>query len=808
MWSHHLLVALRALRRDAGYALLNGVGLTVALACCVLIGLYARSELSFDRFHRDADRAVVVGTESLFGQDVSTSTSTPFPLHLAMATDAPAVDATAMASMGGADTPVLRPGEPVAEARVLFATPGFFEILTFPALAGDPAQALARPEGAVVTASAARRLFGTADALGQRFTTEAWRDTQAVVVAAVVADPPRTSSIDFEVVLSPLALPEDQRATDSWGMWQWMTLGRLAAGASTADLDRQLAEISETHHGGPGIDDVPRYFATALPDFHLSELSRGGGFVGDPRYLALFSAAAGLVLLLGLINYVNLATARAARRAREIGVRKALGAGRGAVAVQFLVESVVLTVLAAVAALALAAALVPTFNAGFETDLALADLDLPFVAAGLAFAVLVGLTAGAYPAAVLSRFDPAVVLRGGSSRSGRPSKNALRRSLVAVQFAVAIALVAGTAVVLQQIAFTSSTDLGVEPAGVVAVPLKPERGPGVSWQAALDAVRQSPGVVSATAATGLPAEMWTRYTAPLPSASDEETNSMDDFIAVAPVSAEPGYLDVLGIDLVAGREPRQPDEVTVNEAFVRQMGWDSAADAIGQETSVHQEQTIVGVMGDYHIGSMRDEIEAVSLSEHVPFDDGVHDAGAKEYDHVVARLAPGEVAAGLDGLRRAWAGLGTAQPFEPEFLDDKLAEMYDADRRLAGVLGGFAVVALLVACLGLVGLAAYTAQRRTKEIGVRRALGATVGQVVALLSREYAALVVVGAVVAVPLAVVLLGRWLDGFAYHVDLGPGLFVAAVGLTLALALAVVGVQAARAARVPPTRALRAD
>ena len=807
MWSHHLLVALRALRRDAGYAILNGVGLTVALACCVLIGLYARAELSHDRFHRDADRVVVIGTESLFGQDMSTSTSTPFPLHLAMATDAPAVDASAMASMGGAKTPVLRPGEPVAEARVLFATPDFFEILTFPALAGDPAEALGRPEGAVVTESAAIRLFGTADALGRRFTTEAWRDTQSVAVAAVVADPPRTSSIDFEVVLSPLALPEDQQATDSWGMWQWMTLGRLAPGATAADLDRQLAEISETHYGDGEDSDVPRYFATALPDFHLSELSRGGGFVGDPRYLALFSAAAALVLLLGLINYVNLATARAARRAREIGVRKALGAGRGAVAVQFLVESVVLTVLAAVAALGLAAVLIPTFNAGFETDLALADLDLAFVAAGLAFAVLVGLAAGAYPAAVLSRFDPAVVLRGGSSRSGRPSKNALRRSLVAVQFAVAIALVAGTAVVLQQIAFTSSTDLGVQPEGVVAVPLKPQRGPGVSWQAALDAVRQSPGVVSATAATGLPGKMWTRYTAPLPTA-EEGMNSMDDFISVAPVSAEPGYLDVLGIDLVAGREPRQPDEVTVNQAFVRQMGWDSAADAIGQETSVHQTQTIVGVMGDYHIGSMRDEIEAVSLSEHVPFGDGLHDDGAKEYDHVVARLAAGEAEAGMAGLRRAWAGLGTAQPFEPEFLDDQLAEMYDADRRLAGVLGGFALVALLVACLGLVGLAAYTAQRRTREIGVRRALGATVGQVVALLSREYAVLVAVGAVVAVPAAVLLLRRWLDGFAYRVDLGPGLFAAAIALTLLLALAVVGAQAARAARVPPTRSLRAD
>ena len=805
MWSHHFLVALRALRRDAGYALLNGVGLTVALACCVLIGLHARSELSFDQFHRNADRILVMAVESQFGQDVSSSTSTPFPLHLAMETDAPAVDASAMLSRGGNDTPVLRPDQPVEAARVIFATASVFEILTFQTLAGDPVAALRKPEGAVVTASAARRLFGDANPLGQRVTTEAWRDTQAVVVAAVVADPPRTSSVNFEIALSPLALPPNQRAPDSWGMWQWMTLGRLAPGAAVADLDTQLAKISEVHHGGPDTGDGPRYFATALTDFHLSDLSGPSGFVGDPRFLALFSAAAGLVLLLGLINYVNLATARAARRAREIGVRKALGAGRSGVAVQFLVEAVVLAVLSGMAALVLAALLIPVFNVGFGTDLSLADLDVSFVAAGLAFVVFVGLAAGAYPAAVLARFDPAVVLRGGSSRTGRPSKNVLRRALVAVQFAVAIGLVAGTAVVLQQIAFTSSADLGVESNGVVAIPLKPERGTGVGWQAALDAVRQSPEVASAVAASEFPSHVWTRFTVPLAGATpSEDQTSMDQFISVAPVSAEPGYLDVLGIGVAAGRDVRNADEVVVNETFVEKMGWASAQEAIGKEVSLEASRQIVGVVSDFAIGSVRSEIEPVAISVHVPYDS----TQARSYDYVVARLESGRVREGMAGLRRAWAGLGTGQPFEPEFLDDKLAAMYESERRLAGVLGGFALVALVVACFGLVGLAAYTAQRRTKEIGVRRALGATVGQIVALLSREYAALVAVGAAVAVPVAVVLLGRWLDGFAYHVDLGPGLFVAAVAVTLAVALAVVGVQAARAARVPPTRSLRAE
>lgn len=799
MLSSHLTLALRALRRDAGYALLNGVGLTVALACCVLIGLYARAELSFDRHHPEADRLVMMATSHLFGLEQSESTSTPYPLHVALRDEVPAAEAALLLSMGGAETPVLRPGEPVEEARVIVASASFADVLGPEVLAGDPAAALASPDRAVLTEGAARRLFGGVDVVGRPFRTEARRDTQDVTVGAVVADPPRTASIDYEVVLPVLAIAEDQRRPDSWGQWQWMTLARLAPGASVADLDAQLVPVVEAAYG---TDDPartnPRYFGVPLVDYHLSDLSRAGGFLGDPRYLGLFSGAALLVLLLGMINYVNLATARAARRAREVGVRKALGAGRAQIAGQFLAEAVVLTVLSGAVALGLAALALPAFNEGFGTELALADLDLGFVAAALAAAVAVGLLAGAYPAGVLARFDPAVVLRGASSRSGRPSRNVLRRALVAVQFAVAIGLVAGTAVVLQQIRYTSATDLGFVADGVVAVPMKPGRGPAAPWRAAADAFRRSASVAAVVPADEYPGSVRTRFTFPL-------EGSETEFMAVAPINAEPGYLDLLGIELVAGRDVRDTDDAAlVNEAFVETVGWDGPEAALGETVSLVDEVPIVGVVEDFHFASMRSEVEPAVILQSQSLDGGE----ATEYAGVLVRFAPGAVEAGLADLRRIWDGLGTGQPFEPEFVDESVAEMYEADRRLAGVLGGFALVAVVVACLGLVGLAAYTAQRRTREIGVRRALGATVGQVVRLLSREYAALVAVGAVVAVPAAVLLLDRWLDGFAYHVPLGPGLFVAAVALTLALALAVVGVQAARAARVPPTESLRAD
>ncbi|WP_412070027.1 ABC transporter permease [Rubrivirga sp. IMCC43871] len=802
MWIHHLRIALRALRRDAGYAALNGVGLTVALACCALIALFARAELSFDRFHHNADRLVLVGVESRLGQEVDQSVSSSYPVHLAAAT-APGVEAATVMSMRASTTPILRPGERIDEADVMFASADFFDVFDFPAVAGDPAAALAGPGQAVLSESGARRLFGSvAGALGQPFRAEAQRDTQDVEVAAVVADPPRTSSVRFEVLLPTAELSESDRAPDSWGMRKWQTAARLTPGTTTAAFDTQMAAAvaPRTQAALDAGHDPERYFAVPLIYYRLSELNRADGFLGDPAYLALFSAAAALVLLLGLINYVNLATARAARRSREVGVRKALGAGRGAVAAQFLAEAVVLTVLSGLAALVVAALAVPAFNAGFGTDLRAADLDAPFVIAVLAASVVVGLLAGAYPAAGLARLDPASVLRGASSRSGKPSRNTLRRGLVAVQFAVAIGLIAATGSVLRQVDYASEADLGFEAEGVVAIPLKPDRGPGVPWEAAFDVVRQSPHVAAATTATSYPGAVCCRFSIPL---GDDRP---DEFIMYANLDAEAGYTDVLGLDLVAGRPVLDGEAATVvNEAFVDAMGWPSAEAAIGRTIEANAELEVVGVARDFRFESWRTAVEPAAIHEAA---DNAAWGYPKSYRSVLVRFEPGRQAEGLAALRQGWDRLGTDQPFEPAPLADTVAEMYASERRLAGVLGGFALVAVIVACLGLVGLAAYTAQRRTKEIGVRRALGASVGQVVALLSREYAVLLALAAVVAVPAAVLAVRTWLEGFAYRAPLSPLLFVGAIALTALLALAVVGVQAARAARISPTTALRTE
>ena len=805
MWHHRLRIALRSLASHRGYALLNGAGLAVAFACCLLIGLFTRTELSFDRFHADADRIVVIGKESWWGQEVNTSTVVSYPLHQAIESETSAADRAVLSSQGSRPTLVSRAdGTPVGELDVRTASDGFFEVLSFPLTSGDATTALDGPDGLVLTESAARRVFGDRAAIGQPLTLGEGEAEKTMTVTGITPDPPQASTIQFEAVESALSIPESKRRPDSWGISMWQTYARLAPGATVADLDAQLAGVTDTHFAD--YEKPPRFFGVPLPDFYLSDLRSETGFRGDPAYLGLFSVAALLVLLLGGINYVNLATARALRRAREVGVRKALGAGRASVAGQFLAESVALSLFAALVALGLTAALIGPFNAGFGSELAFADLDAPFLAAVVPLAVAVGLLAGAYPALVLSGFEPTRVLRGAVTPSGKASGTGLRRVLVVAQFVVAIGLLASTAAVLRQIAYTSETDLGFVDDGLVWLPVQESQSFGggrdaTPWQAALDAARAVPGVASAAAADVTPGDMGFGYAVPADPSRPEEV------VAFSVGSVDPGYLDVLGADLVAGSDlDATRPSVLINEALAELLGW-TPEEAVGKPFVVTDEREVAGVVRNYHYESMRSEIGPVALVTGEGVSDGAA-SDARQYGGVLVRLAPGQVQPALADLEAAWARILPDLEFAPTFVDESLAKLYDADRRLSGVLGAFALVAVLIACLGLVGLAAYTAERRTKEIGVRRVLGASVSQVVALLTREYAVLVALGAAIAVPLAVVGVRRWLDGFVYRADLSPGSFAGVVAAALVIALAVVGAQAVRAARRDPVAALRSD
>ncbi len=791
MLKSYLLVALRMLRRRPGTAAINVVGLAVGLGCCLLIGLFVRDEWSYDRFHEKADRLFFVARSDVFGGERSTGTATPLPLARALEADLAGVEKAA--TTWGRSVPIGRPGEET-EYGVLFADSTFFEMFTFPLVRGDAATALDEPNAAVISASMARALFGEADPLGQTLETDVSDEPTPLTVTGVMADPPRTSYFAFDAVVSLGALRE-AGFSDDWRASMYQTFALLAPGTSEDAVRGGLDALVDTHLGE---DSETRYELVPLTDLYLSDLTPDDGFHGSTRYLLIFGSIALFILLVAVINYMNLATARAAQRVREVGVRKTLGATRGAVARQFLVEAVLVTAAALALGVVLAGLALPLFNGVFEKELSLSVVWTPgALLVGVALVVGVGLAAGSYPALYLSGFRPTRLLQ--HEAGGRGGAARLRRALVVMQFGVTIVLLVATAVVYRQLRFVQERDLGF--AGEQVLWLRfADDAMANNHEAVKQVALAIPGVEHATAGDGVPGHYGKQYGfAPNPDEPDRE-------VAVYTIQGDADYLETLGINLVAGRALDAGRPADETGAFLLN---ETAANLLAEDTGVGRTlvgmkpegNEVVGIVHDYHFRSLREPIAPLLLR--------IREPGERpwpDYSALLVRFRPEQARRVTAGLADVWAQFGAAKPPDIEFLDDTFAEMYATDRRLGQVFGVFAGVAVVIACLGLLGLAAFAAEQRTKEIGIRKVLGASVANLVALLSREFLWLVLAAFAVAVPLAWLGMSRWLDGFAYRIALGPGLFLGAGAAALLLALATVGWQALRAATADPVRSLR--
>ena len=817
MWRSHLRLALRSLRRDRGYALLNGVGLAVAIGACVLIALFVRDELSSDRHVPHADRVVVMGMQNAAFEEDAPTLSTPYGLALALADGVPGVERAVAVTYGGGGEPnglVLGASpDDRHEVRGFFADADFFDVFRARVVAGDPGAAMRDVGGAVITAPAAERAFGSAEAaLGQARRFVLMGDTLTATVRSVVEEAPATASFPYEVVLPMQAFhTASPNVSRDWGGAMYRTAALLRPGtdaATVAETADRLAQLdADGQAEGEPQDDGRTFAAVPLADFHLSELSFKDGFSGSPVYLRLFGAVATLILLLSAINYVNLATARGAQRAQEVGVRKALGAGRSGLVAQFLAESVVLAALAGLVGVALAALALPLFNETFGKALSLGALDGPFWAALAVGVLAVGLAAGLYPALRLSRFSPSRALGGGRMAGTAAGGTWLRRTLVGVQFASAVGLLAMTAVVGRQLHHVQASPLGFAPGGLIAVEVRdPALGPRTD--ALVDAFEASPAVVAAAGVGAVPPGFsYTYHMPPDPRQPDRD-------VAIHPVDLAPEAFDVLGLEVVHGR-PLDADlardatgSVLVNQAFAAELGY-SPAEVVGRTMDVADWEgaEIVGVVRDFHFEGFKEPVGAVALAPNRPGPWDEADAPV-QYQEIAVRAAPGREAEAMTHLEAAWAQFSVDTPLAATFVADDVAALHADEANLARVFAFFALVAVVLAAFGLVGLASYAAARRTKEVGVRRVLGATVADVVALLSREYVALAAVGVAVATPVAAVAARRWLEGFAYQAPLSPWLFAAVAAVAVAVAVASVAGQAVRAATADPTALLRSE
>ncbi len=803
MLKNHLRLAVRNLRKRAGYTLINVGGLALGITVCLLMGLYVQEELRYDRFHEKADHIAMLAKDD----DGRLSMATPYPLADAVEENvAGVVRAVRTGYPSNAD--VQRPGQPLeSERRVLYAEDGFFEMFSFPLIAGDVTTALATTEGAVLTQSMAADFFGDENAIGQMLAFEGryeGRDTTyQLTVQGVVEDVPATSTIQFDMMVPFNLRAPSQRRAGSWGARQYLTYVELAqpvvASELGADVTQALLPLVEEHRAS--------YAAIPLPDYYLSAQFSTDGFRGQWRYVYVFGAAALFILLIACINYINLAMARSLERAKEVGVRKSVGASHRQLVGQFLGESMLLSGAALALALGLMLLLVPAFNTLFGTALRVSWGAHGLVLLMLSGLMLVlGLAAGLYPALVLARYQPTQVLRGAGATPAAGG-GWLRRVLVVTQFAASVALIVATLIIYQQLEFMQAKNLGFDGSQVVIVDL-----PTQAVQQRAEVIKQEAqahtGIQHLSLTNAIPGRFYGQIGYSMNQVTTEAEADDENFV-FNPGTIDAAYIATLDMQFVAGHDFQYDEAGTpiergylLNETAAQTLGW-TPEEAVGKELNLlgtdEAALPILGVLRDFHVRSLHDAIIPVVL---MPGEFSSYSMPSS----VVARLAPDQVRDAMDHLQQVMATHAPDEPFAYAFLDENFEAMYRAEERLRHIFTTFAVLAVLVACFGLFGLAALSAERRTKEIGIRKVLGASVHHLVGLLSREFAVLVLAALAVGIPISYLLMQQWLADFAYRADISPVLFVLTALLALSIALGTVSYHALRTALADPVKSLR--
>ncbi len=828
MWRNYLAVGVRALANNKTYALINIAGLALGLAACLLILTFIRDQLSYDRFIPQADRIYqlqAVNTDIETGTAKKTQMS-PLAAGRALAKDFPEVEFASY--LTNSQPVILTKGEPV-QRTITLADPDFFRIYDIPFLHGSGTAALAQPGTIAVSARSAEAMFGTTDAIGRVVTVLGEGERTEYKVSGVFADLPDNSHQAFGMIRR--FTPEDIAAGQE-GQWGWFSgynYFELRPGANVAAINARLDAWAKRVApsdliDGQAVSQVAenRFRLVPVPDVHLSGAGAGpAGNEGDWGTIVTLAIVGGLILAMAIVNFVNLATARGSGRAREVSLRKVLGASRQQLVIQFLLESIAVAGMAMLLALAATEMALPWLRNLLDLELRFSYLGaagiLPSV---LALTLLVGLAGGLYPAFYLTRFNPAQVLKANNSAAEPAGSGRLRNILVVGQFAISIGLIICTAVIYAQTVYARTVDPGFNRTGLLQI----EGLDRPQVRGRIDALEREIGRVS-----GVERMARTRI--------GIETNSRISNNVTVPGWPRPlelgtyqvgfGFLETMGIKLLAGRTlspayalddatlPEERDDaaeqalvrrginVVVNESAARQIGFPSLAEAIGKTIGVSLVDPkngvvparIVGVVADTRYRSIREPVEDIIY---------YHDAS--RLDYLLVRFRATDRRALMEGVEAAWKRIVPDVPLAADLADERVADLYRTEEARAAIFAGFAFLAVLIACLGLFGLAAFTAERRTKEIGIRKVLGARVRDIVRLLVWQFSKPVIVANLIAWPVAWWVMRGWLNDFDTRITLGPTPFVLAGGLALAIAVSTVAGHAIRVARANPIHALR--
>jgi putative ABC transport system permease protein len=801
MLNNYIKVALRSLRRNVGHTTVAMAGLSVGLAVFLLMSLMVLDELSFDRFHERSEnlyRIVEVRSSPDFSEIRSAFTAG----QLAQASIEEIPEVVNAVKMIGAEATGRRTVQ-FAETRFyesdyLITDRSFFEVFDFELLRGNPNSALDEPSTVVLTESGASKYFGSADPVGQTITMEQFGDFRVV---GILADPPGNSHLQFNMLISSSTVNAHERWLqwmESWDNQTFLVYLELAPGASHEAVSAKVNDLFSARWSNE--DEIRTPFLQLLSQIHFQSQDiefEHNAREGDRSTLIIFGAISLFLLAIGAINYMNMATARSMRRAREVGLRKVVGGRQSQLIGQFLTESVVVSLLAFVVALGLASLLLPAFVSFTGRDLTLSSLATPGYAAGvLLLGILVGVVSGSYPALYLASFRPAHIL-SGTGDVGRGAAR-LRRVLVVAQFAVSIVMIAATSVVYDQLQYVQDRELGFNQDQLVVIDIN-NGDVRRDWKTVRAAFSDVPSVQSVTTSSRVPGE-WKDMTQ---IDVRDMRSGRSNLVAMNYIATDDAFLDTYEIDLVSGRGlsdefGSDSSAVVINEAAARLLGIESLNGEVLSVPAADFEGQIVGIVKDFHFQSLHESIGPLVL--------GYWNNPIRVIDYFTVRVSSQDFAGAIAGLREAGESFDPTHPFEYNILEERLGDYYVEDARMGSLFGIAAFLAVLIACLGLAGLASYTAEQRTKEIGLRKVLGASVRGIVILMSKEFIALVTVAFVVASPIAYIVMDSWLSSFAFRAEISPLLFAMAGLTTLLFALITVSYQSVRSALANPIESLR--
>ncbi|MEO6316105.1 MAG: ABC transporter permease [Chitinophagaceae bacterium] len=800
MFRNYLKIALRKLKKNKLYSFVNITGLTIGITSCILIGLYIIHELSYDRFHENAPRIVRVTTEQNAGSKVRTYATTGTKVGPQLKRAFPAVEAftrTIKYTLVVAGSPE----KTFNEKNVLFADADFFRIFSFKLIQGNAATVLDRPDRVVLTESIAKKYFGTADAVGKILHIGS-RDYQ---ISGISADVPANSQVQYSMVTSFLSLPVSKQ--EQWSEANYITYLLLQPASSISKFEQQEINYMKSAAMQEDYDaDANEYMIfhmEPLLSVHLHSLLDGLEPNANIMYVYVLGIVALLILIIACVNYTNLAIAQSSSRGTEIGIRKVLGARRKQLFGQFIGEAGLLVFLAIILSVAVCTLLLPVFNNISGKSFTPAVLLAPVpVAVMLLVGLLISFISGAYPALVLSNTKLSHILKSGLYLSS--SGGGLRKTLIVFQFVVSIFLIVSTIVILQQISYIRNKDIGYDKDQVIVLPLDSKMRK--QYQALKNAIEQNTQVKSVSGAYETPVFVqWGDYASAAANTSGQKR---------IPVNAMPVQLDfikTLGLHIISGADFTQSDialmdtsnnyqnfrrSYIVNEKAARDFGW-TPDQAIGKTIYKGAPGTIKAVVKDFNY-----------LSLHEPIGNMILFPDTAQTQEMYVKVKSANLAGSIGFLQNVWKERINHRPFEYHFLDEDYNSLYITEQRSAKLFSTFSFIAILLACLGLFALAAYATVQRTKEIGIRKVLGANVLHITSLVSKEFLKLVAIAILIASPLAWFASSKWLEDFAFRINIQAWIFVAAGLSAMLIAMGTVGFHAIKAAMANPVKSLRSE